>query len=176
MVNKKILLLNIFVIAIALSMLSGTNALPQNSIKQQGAAGAGIFIHEHDSQPHNHYFTLTVSNGEAGTDGWLNNPSGKFYLVAIHNKEVHMIVLSNQIMKFKITENEGSLSIVFEGTAKVYHPDEGWQSGWQLEVEAIDKSPQGTGEDSIHVMLTAPSGQEHHMEGILTSGNIVIKG
>jgi hypothetical protein len=68
---------------------------------------------------------------------------------------------------------DGGLNVVFEGIATVKHMDADWEKGWEFTVEAFDYRSQGV--DSIHITFTAPDGTQHHMEGTLTSGNIVIK-
>lgn len=173
--KKKLLFSAIVSGLIILSVFSGVNAQTNNSNRNQGSAGAGIFVHDHEGQPHTHYFAFTVSNGKIGTDDWLNNPNGRFYLLVKHEKEVHMIVNSEQITRFKVTQNGDSSSIVFEGTATVQHKDSGLETGWLLRVEATDNSPKGAGEDAIHVLLTSTKGEVHHMKGTLINGNIIIR-
>jgi hypothetical protein len=161
---------------IVLSILSTANAqTPQTNLvnKASLAIGAGTFVHEHDSVPHNHYFAFGVSDGNLKRDGWHYNPVGKFYMIAKHENEVHMIAKSYQIERFMVTKVDGDLTAVFEGVATVKHMEEDWQKGWKFTVEAFDSRSKG--EDFIHIAFTAPDGTQHHMEGALTSGNILIK-
>ena len=171
--KKKSLVLGLIGMFIVLSLLSTANAQTNFGNKGPVAFGAGTFIHEHEGVPHNHYFTFSVSDGNLKRDGWYYKPDGKFYMLATHENEIHMIAKSDQIQRFKVIKVEGGLNVVFEGVATVKHMDADWQKGWKFTVEAFDYS--STGSDSIHIMFTAPDGTEHHMEGTLTSGNIVIK-
>jgi hypothetical protein len=173
MLKKKSFVLGLISMFIVLSLLSTVSA--QNNFSNKGpvAFGAGTFIHDHDGVPHNHYLTFSVSEGNLRRDGWYYKPEGKFYMIATHEDEIHMIAKSEQIQRFKVVKVEGGLSVVFEGVATVKHMDADWQKGWKFTVEAFDYGLKGN--DYIHIMFTAPDGTEHHMEGTLTSGNIVIK-
>jgi hypothetical protein len=173
MIKKKLFVIGTISMFIALSLLSTANAQTNFVNKGPMALGAGTFTHEHEGVPHNHYFAFSVSDGNLKRDGWHYNPDGKFYMIATHENEIHMIAKSDQIQRFKVINIEGGLNVVFEGVATVKHMDADWQKGWKFTVEAFDYSSKGS--DSIHIMFTAPDGTEHHMEGTLTSGNIIIK-
>jgi len=173
MFKKKALVFSLISALIILSMLSTVNA--QNNFGHKGAVafGAGTFVHEHEGVPHNHYFTFSVSDGHLKRDGWYYKPDGKFYMLATHENEIHMIAKSDQIQRFQVNKVEGGLKVVFEGWATVKHMDTDWQKGWKFTVEAFDYGSKGG--DSIHIMFTDPDGMEHHMGDTLTSGNILIK-
>ena len=173
MLKKKAFVLSLISVFIVVSMLSTANAETNFGSKGPAAFGIGTFVHEHDDIPHNHYFAFAVSGGNVKSDGWYYKPDGKFYLIATHDKEVHMIAKSDWIQRFKVIKVEDGLSVIFEGVATVKHHDANWEKGWKFTVEAFDYG--STGADSIHIMFTAPNGMEHHMEGTLTSGNILIK-
>ena len=173
MLKKKALVLSLISLFVILSMLTTANAETDFASKGPSAFGVGTFIHEHEGVPHKHYFTFSVSDGYLKRDGWYYKPNGKFYMLATHDKEVHMIAISDQIQRFKVVKVEGGLSVIFEGVATVKHHDADWEKGWKFTVEAFDYGWKG--EDSIHILFTAPDGTEHHMEGTLTSGNILIK-
>jgi hypothetical protein len=173
MLKKKLFVLGLISMFAILSLLSTANAQTNFDKKEPVAFGAGTFIHDHEGIPHNHYFTFSVSDGNLKRDGWYYNPDGKFYMLATHENEIHMIAKSDQIQRVKVIKVEGGLNVVFEGVATVKHMDADWQKGWKFTVEAFDYGSKGT--DFIHIMFTAPDGTEHHMEGTLTSGNIMIK-
>jgi len=173
MLKKKAFVFSLISVFIVLSMLTTANAETNSGRNRPSALGVGTFVHGHDGIPHNHYFAFSVSDGNLKSDGWYYKPDGKFYLVATHDKEIHMIVKSDQIQRFKVIKVEGGLSVIFEGVATVKHHDADWEKGWKFTVEAFDYGWKG--EDSIHILFTAPDGTEHHMEGTLTSGNILIK-
>jgi hypothetical protein len=173
MLKKKMLVFSLIGVFIVLSMLSTVNAQTSFGSKGPAAFGAGTFVHEHEGVPHNHYFAFGVSGGNLKTGGWSYKPNGNFYMLATHDKEIHMIAKSEQIERFKVINVEGGLKVIFEGVAIVKHMDEDWQKDWKFTVEAFDSYSKG--EDSIHIMFTAPDGMQHHMEGKLTSGNILIK-
>ena len=173
MLKKKLFVVGLTSMLIALSLLSTANAQPSFSNKGPSVFGAGTFTHEHEGVPHDHYFAFGVNYGCLKNDGWYYKPSGKFFMLAIHENEIHMIAKSDQIQRFKVIKVEGGLNAVFEGVATVKHMNEDWQRGWKFTVEAFDYDSKGI--DFIHIMFTAPDGTEHHMEGALTSGNILIK-
>jgi hypothetical protein len=173
MLKKKALVFSLIGVVIVLSMISTVNAQTNYSNKAASAFGAGTFVHDHEGTPHNHYFAFSVSDGNLKKDGWSYSPDGRFYMLATHEKEIHMIVKSDQIQRFKVNTADGGLSVTFEGVATVKHMDGAWEKGWKFTVEAFDYGSNGA--DSIHIMFTAPDGTQHHMEGTLTSGNIVIK-
>ena len=173
MLKKKMFVFSLISVFIVLSMISTVNAQTSFGSKGPAAFGAGTFVHDHEGVPHNHYFAFGVSDGALKTDGWSYKPNGNFYMLAAHEKEIHMIAKSNQIDRFKVTKVEGGLTVIFEGVATVKHMDTDWEKGWKFTVEAFDYGSKGG--DSIHIMFTAPDGTEHHMDGTLTSGNILIK-
>ena len=173
MLKKKMFVFSLIGVFIVLSMISTVNAQTSSVSKGPAAFGAGTFVHDHEDVPHNHYFAFGVSGGNLKSDGWSYKPNGNFYMLATHNKEIHMIAKSEQIERFKVINVEGGLKVIFEGVATVKHMDAGWEKGWKFTVEAFDYGSKG--EDSIHIMFTAPDGTQHHMEGTLTSGNILIK-
>ena len=173
MLKKKAFVLSLIGVFIVLSLLSTANAETNFSANGPSAFGVGTFVHDHEGVPHKHYFAFSVSDGNLKRDGWYYKPDGKFYMIATHDKEVHMIAISDQIQRFKVVKVEGGLSVIFEGVATVKHMDADWERGWKYTVEAFDSGLKGT--DSIHIMFTAPDGTQHHMEGTLTSGNIQIK-
>lgn len=172
MFKKKVLVFSLIGIFMILSLLSTANAQTNFSNKGPVASGAGTFVHEHEGVPHNHYFAFIVSGGNL-RDGWQYKPDGKFYMLATHENEIHMIAKSDQIQRFQVNKVEGGLKVVFEGLATVKHMDAGWQKNWKFTVEAFDYGSKGV--DSIHIMFTDPDGMEHHMGDTLTSGNILIK-
>jgi hypothetical protein len=47
-------------------------------------------------------------------DGWYYNPDGKFFMLATHENEIHMIAKSDQIQRFQGIKVEGGLKVVFE--------------------------------------------------------------
>lgn len=173
MLKKKTFVFSLIGVFIVLSMVSTVSAENVSGNNGPAAFGLGTFVHEHEGVPHNHYFTFSVSDGHLKRDGWSYKPDGKFYMLVTHEKEIHMIVKSDQIERFKVIKVEGGSSVIFEGVATVKHQDANWEKGWKFTVEAFDYGSKGV--DSIHIMFTAPDGTEHHMEGTLTSGNIVIK-
>ena len=173
MLKKKMFVFSLISVFIVLSMISTVNAQTISVSKGAAAFGAGTFVHEHEGVPHNHYFTFSVSDGYLKRDGWYYKPDGKFYMLATHENEIHMIAKSDQILRFQVNKVKGGLNVVFEGVATVKHMDKDWQKGWKFTVEAFDYGSKG--QDSIHIMFTAPDRTEHHMEGTLTSGNILIK-
>ncbi len=166
MLKKKALVLSLIGVIIVLSMVSTVSAQTNNGNRPVLAVGAGAFVHDHEGVPHNHYFSFGVSDASSNSDG-------RFHMAATHEKEIHMIVKSDQIQSFKVDTINGGLSATFEGVATVKHMDADWEKGWKFSVEAIDYGSNVA--DSIHITFTAPDGTQHHMEGTLTSGNIVIK-
>ncbi|HSQ49217.1 MAG TPA: hypothetical protein VLL96_06015 [Candidatus Deferrimicrobiaceae bacterium] len=166
MFKKKALVLSLIGVIIALSMISTVSAQTTNGNRPASAVGAGTFVHDHEGVPHNHYFAFGVSDASSNSDG-------RFYMAVTHEKETHMIVKSDQIQSFEVNTINGGLSATFEGVATVKHMDADWEKGWKFTVEAFDIGSKGA--DSIHITFTAPDGTQHHMEGTLTSGNIVIK-
>ena len=173
MINKKLYIIVTISIFISLSLLSTANAQTTLVNRSPVAFGAGTFVHEHEGVPHNHYFAFSISDGNLKRDGWYYNPDGKFYMIATHENEIHMIAKSDQIQRFKVINVEGGLNLIFEGVATVKHMNADWEKGWKFTVEAFDYNSKGS--DSLHIMFTAPDGTQHHMEGTLTSGNIIIK-
>ena len=171
--KKKAIVISIIGVFVVLSLISTANAATNFGADRPSAFGIGTFVHEHEGVPHKHSFAFSVSDGYLKRDGWHYKPDGNFYLVVTHEKEIHMIAKSDQIQRFKVVKVEGGLSVIFEGVATVKHMDSGWEKGWKFTVEAFDYGWKG--KDSIHIMFTAPDGTEHHMEGTLTSGIIVIK-
>ena len=169
MVKKKELILGLISIFLILSMVSTANA---TTADKPAAFGVGTFLHEHEGEQCNHFFTFNIVNGEQ-SDSWLYNPNGHFFMICKHDNVIHMIAKSDEIQRFKVMEVQGGLKAIFEGLATVKHMDADWEGGWVFMVEAFDYD--GTGEDFIHIMFIDPDGMEHHMEGTLTSGNIVIK-
>lgn len=171
---KRKLILSLLSIMVAASLLSIANATSYEiASKSPSAFGAGVFLHEHEDGLHTHWFAFSVSDGCLRKDGWYYKPDGKFSLVCKHpDNQICMIVKSDQITRFKVMRVEGGLNVVFEGFATVKMMDEPWQRCWRLTVEAFDY---GCRNDAISVHLVSPTGVEHHMEGTLTSGNIVVK-
>ena len=172
MLMKKAFVFSLIGVVVVLSMISTVNAQTNYSDKAASAFGVGTFVHDHEGTPHNHYFAFSVSDGNPKVS-WNHKPDSRFYMLATHEKEIHMIVKSDQIQSFKVMTVDGGLNVVFEGIATVKHIDADWEKGWEFTVEAFDYRSQGV--DSIHITFTAPDGTQHHMEGTLTSGNIVIK-
>jgi hypothetical protein len=174
MLKKKLLVFSMIGVFLVLSMLSTANASPNCDNKGARAFGAGTFVHDHEGVPHNHYFTFSVSDGHLKRDGWYYKPDGKFFMVATHENEIHMIAKSDQIQRMKVIKVNGGLNVIFEGVATVKHMDADWQKGWKFTVEALDSGSKGS--DKIHITFADPNNMElHEMDGTLTSGNILIK-
>ena len=171
---KRKLVLSLLSIIVVASLLSVANATPV-AVASNGpsAFGVGTFVQEHEDGLHKHYFAFRVSDGYLRRDGWYYKPDGRFSLICKHpDNEICMIVKSDVILRFKVMRIEGGLKVVFEGFATVKMAEGGWEKGWRLRVEAFDFGWKG---DAIVVHLVSLTGEEHHMEGTLTSGNIVVK-
>jgi len=135
-----------------------------------------------------HYFVFSVSDGIPKADGWYYKPSGAFTLVCSNSTAVCMIIASLQILCFKVVPVVGGLSVTFEGLAKV-NMGNGWVEGWWFRATGFDYGSPGKNLDVFGVqlwdptywsgtipnlILNPPEGQ-HHCEGTLSAGNIVIK-
>ena len=171
---KRKLILSLFSVMVVASLLSVANAAPiAVASKGPSAYRAGVFVQEHENGLHTHFFAFRVSDGNLRRDAWYYKPDGKFSLICKHpDNEICLIVKSDQILRFKVMRVEGGLKVVFEGFATVKMAEGDWEKGWRLRVEAFDFGWKG---DAIVVHLVSPTGEEHHMEGTLTSGNIVVK-
>ncbi len=164
--NRKTTLLSFASLFILASMLSTASAetLTQNSLRSY-AVGAGVFNMQMEGEIHKHYFAFSVSE---------NLDHSFFNLVCIHNREICMIVKSDEITSFQVEPVQGGLSAMFSGTARVKMHGGEWEDGWTFTVTAFDYGMKGKGVDRL--ILELSNSEEHHMEGTLTAGNIIIKG
>jgi len=170
-----------------MTSVSPVQALPRRTEPQ--AQGAGWFLHEHEGMICTHYFIFSVSDGILKADGWYYKPRGAFTLVCSDPTAVCMIIASLQIVRFKVVSVAGGLSVTFEGLAKVYMNGV-WVDGWWFRSTGFDYGSPGNNLDVFSLQLwdpahwsgtvpdltlNPPEGQ-HHCEGTLSAGNIIIKG
>ncbi len=160
--NKNIVnlgLVTIFALSLILPMAT-VSALPQPS-----AVGGGMFVVEHEDGLHRHFFGFSVKDP--------SNPKDTLHLVCMHDSELCMIIQSEDILSLEVEQVSGGSSAIFTGTARVKMPGEDWTSGWEFTVTVFDFSKKGSGNDVF--ILGLSNSEEHHMEGTLVAGNIIIK-
>jgi hypothetical protein len=167
--KKKAIVISIIAILCLSSMLAVVNAQPANNgvCAKSFAVGAGAFLHTESGAIHKHYFEFSIFDTK-------NGPEGTFNLVCIQDKQIHMIIKSDDITSFNVESVKRGLQATFTGTATVKMDNGPWQEGWSFTVIAFDSN--GKAKDTIGITLYEPSGQLHCSVDPtpLTSGNIEI--
>ena len=166
--KKKAIVISIVAILCLSSMLAVVNAQPTNrSCAKSFALGAGLFLHDESGVTHKHFFDFSVLDKK-------NGPEGTFNLVCIQDKQIHMIIKSDDITSYNVESVKRGLQATFTGTATVKMDNGPWQEGWSFTVIAFDSN--GKGKDTIGITLFDPDGQLHCSVDStpLTSGNIEI--
>lgn len=169
--KKKAIVISIIAILCLSSMLAVASAQPTNKgvCSKSFALGAGVFLHDESGVIHKHYFDFSVLDTNK-----KNSPEGTFNLVCIENKQIHMIIKSDDITSFSIESVKRGLQATFTGSATVKMDNGQWQEGWSFIVTVVDSK--GKAKDTIGISLYDAADQLHCSVDPtpITSGNIEI--
>ena len=166
--KSKALVISIVIILSLTATLSIVNAKPTNkSCEKSFAVGAGVFLHDESGVTYKHYFDFSIFDTK-------NGPEGSFNLVCLQDKQILMIIKSNDITSFSVESVKKGLQTTFTGSATVKMDNDPWQESWTFTITAFDSNTKA--KDTIGITLYEPNGQIHcSMKPTpITSGNIAI--